>query len=321
MTGNCHVPFWSRAGVAIPRLRHQFFFAAPAVQAHRAAADLRDRIRETAKLPVTVGIARTRTLAKLFSDTAKPFGARAVLDPGAEVELLATLPVTEISGIAGRRAARLEPYGVRTCLDLRRADRLLVRQLLTRTGEALWYELNGVPVLPIQPQRPAHKALSRGGSLGGATADPGRLYAWLVRNLERLIEELEFHAVKVGRLSVFLSYADGETAGDGPLDAPSDRFDLLLDAARVALRRAWLPGRLATHMHLVATRLRSGVVQRSLFEPPADRAEAVAKVKREVNAAVGRFSLRSGATLPLTDIYADPTNAFDICDVRGKHCF
>ena len=44
-------------------------------------------------MPVTVGIARTRTLAKLICDTAKPFGARAVLDRQAETELLAELPV------------------------------------------------------------------------------------------------------------------------------------------------------------------------------------------------------------------------------------
>ena len=149
-------------------------------------------------MPVTVGIARTRTLAKLISDTAKPFGALAVLDAEAEADLLADRPVTEITGIAGRRAARLMPWGIRTCLDLARADRRLVRSLLTASGEALWWELNGDPVQPIQPRRPPHKVLSRGGSLGEATADPIVLYAWLVRNLERLIEELEYHEVRRG---------------------------------------------------------------------------------------------------------------------------
>jgi nucleotidyltransferase/DNA polymerase involved in DNA repair len=36
---------------------------------------IRDRIMEAVRVPVTVGIARTRTLAKLISDSAKPFGA------------------------------------------------------------------------------------------------------------------------------------------------------------------------------------------------------------------------------------------------------
>ena len=58
------------------------------------------------------------------------------------------------------------------------------------------------PVQPIHTRRPAHKALSRGGSFGESTADPIVLYAWLVRNLERLIEELEYHDVTAGRLTV-----------------------------------------------------------------------------------------------------------------------
>src|SRR4051812_36317587 len=40
------------------------------------ATSLRDTIWERVRVPVTVGIARTRTLAKLISDSAKPFGAR-----------------------------------------------------------------------------------------------------------------------------------------------------------------------------------------------------------------------------------------------------
>ena len=193
-------------------------------------------------MPVTVGIARTRTLAKLISDTAKPFGALAVLDRGAEELLLADRPVTEITGIAGRRAARLSPWGIRTCLDLARADRRLVRSLLTAAGEALWWELNGETVQPIHTRRPAHKALSRGGSFGESTAEPVVLYAWLIRNLERLIEELEYHGVAAGRLTVCLVYKNGQSGvGQATLPVPSDRFDILLEAARPCLRKAWIP--------------------------------------------------------------------------------
>ena len=121
--------------------------------------------------------------------------------------------MTEITGIAGRRAARLMPWGIRTCLDLARADRRLVRSLLTATGETLWWELNGEPVQPIRPA-PGAQGPVRGGSLGEATADPIVLYAWLVRNLERLIEELEYHEVLAGRLTVWVAYRNGQ-AGVG----------------------------------------------------------------------------------------------------------
>ncbi len=103
---------------------------------------------------------------------------------------------------------------------------------------------------------------------------------------------------------------------------PSDRFDLLLDAARPCLRRAWVPRAPAARMHLIAERLTPrGQAPLGLFEPPGAPAEAVARLKREVNARHGRFALRSAATLPLASIYRDAANGYDICDVRGKICF
>ena len=305
----------------------EFFFQVAPMRGksfQETAEAIRDKIWSELRVPVTVGIARSRTLAKLISDAAKPFGALAVLDREAEAKLLAENPVTEITGIAGRRAKRLLPWGIRTCLDLARADRRLVRSVLTAAGEALWWELNGEPVTPIHPERPLHKALSRGGSFGESTASPSLLYAWLVRNVERLIEELHYHETLAGRLTVWVAYKSGE-AGLGQLDleVPTDRFDFLLDAARPCLRRAYLPRMQATRMHLIAEKLRprrDG--QLGLFEPEGKaRALAVAEVKREVNRRIGRFALRSGATLPLRSIYQDTANGYDICDVRGKSCF
>jgi DNA polymerase V len=209
------------------------------------------------------------------------------------------LPVTEIAGIAGRRQARLAPYGVKSCLDLARMDRRLVRAVLTVTGEKLHRELNGEPVDPIRPQRLPHQTISRGGSIGRATADPMVVRAWLVRNLERLIEELEYHRVRPGRVGLWLVYRQGPVGtGAVSLEVCSDRFDLLLEAFTECFEQAWRAGELVTGMHLVAMQLHGeGPVQRGLFEPPPGRAEALARLKRSVNTRVRRFALRSGATL------------------------
>src|SRR4051812_17719583 len=236
-------------GTFSPRVEYysidEFFFRAQPSRGRSlgdTARSIRDHIRETTGLPVTIGVARTRTLAKLFSDTAKPFGAVAVLTRDHERALLARLPVTEISGIAGRRATRLTPYGIRTCLDLADADGKLVKKLLTKTGYEIWLELNGTPVTPIRPERPPHKVLGRGGSLMGDVSDPTLLWAWTVRHVERLIEELNYHNVRTTRLDVALAWKNGNsTGGSASIPTPTDRFDDLLDAARLAIRRAFIP--------------------------------------------------------------------------------
>lgn len=289
----------------------------------QTATAIRDHVKAATGLPMTVAYARTRTLAKLFADTAKPFGAVAVEDVGHERELLGKLPVTEIAGIAARRAARLEPYGIKSCLDLAKASGLLVRRLLTVTGHDLWRELNGERVTAVRPARTRHKMIARGGSLAGKVRDPLTLYGWLVRNVERLVEELQYHEVRPAVLTVHIQYfEDAPGGGVVRLDVPTDRFAPLLEAAKVGLARGWRAGKVATHMHLVASDLRrQGSWPQSLFDPPDPKADAVAKVKREVNERLGRFTLRSGATLYANDFYQDPANDYDVCDVRGKFCF
>ncbi len=288
----------------------------------QTAEAVRAHIQRTTGLPMTVAYARTRTLAKLFADTAKPFGAVAVEDSAHEVELLANIPVTEIAGIARRSAIKLEPHGIRTCLDLRNASGLLVQRLLTVTGHDIWRELNGYRATPIRTARTPHKMLARGGSLAGRVTDAFTLYGWLVRNVERLIEELQFHEVRPSTLMVSVSYfEDNSAAGVVHLSVPSDRFDILLDAAKHGLRQAWRSGRTATHMHLIASGLRRGPWQQSLFDPPDVKLEALARVKRDINELYGRWKVRSAATLFANDWYEDPANEHEVCDIRGKFCF
>jgi DNA polymerase V len=306
----------------------EFYFVItpmPGRSFQETAEAIRAEVLAKVGVSATVGIARSRTLAKLLARSVKPAGARAMLDPEEEKVLLADRPVKQICGIAGRRAKRLAVWNIETCLDLARADRRLVRELLTASGEAIWWELNGEAVTPIHPKRPAHKALSRGGSFGESTHDPIILYAWLVRNLERLIEELEYHAVLAARLTIWVGYKDGRSGlGQINLGLPTDRFDLLLDAARPCLRSAWLPRAPAWRMQVIAEHLvPRGQVQLGLFDKPgvAEKAEAIARLKREINLDQGRFALRSAATLPLASIYQDTANGYDICDIRGKSCF
>lgn len=110
--------------------------------------------------------------------------------------------------------------------------------------------------------RPLHKVVSRVGRFG----EPTDLFARLVGNLERLIEEPAFHQLAVGRVAVWVAYKDGRAVdGQAMRMAPSDRFDVLLQALRPCLRAG-----LATRMHLFAESLApdgpSAKVQRSRFD-------------------------------------------------------
>lgn len=81
----------------------------------------------------------------------------------------------------------------------------------------------------------------------GNVEDPNMLWAWTVRHVERLIEELRYHNVRTTGLAVQVAWKDAEpTGGAASIATPTDRFDDMLDAARTALRRAYVPKSVAS---------------------------------------------------------------------------
>ena len=183
----------------------EMFFDAAGIGLDRAK-ELQRAILDEVGVPVSVGLSTSKTLAKLASTSGKPFGCVAADEPEQIARLLDDRPVDKITGVARRSARRLEPYGIRTCADFARADRRLIRRLLTKRGEDLWWELNGVAVLPLATSAAARKNISRGGSLCGAVTDPDRLAAWIARNTERLVEGLDRHGVCCERLLLILTF-------------------------------------------------------------------------------------------------------------------
>lgn len=286
------------------------------------AKEFQMKILREIGIPVTIGISRSKLLAKLASDTAKPFGCVVATSEDECARLLQGKFVQEISGIAGRRAKTLEGYGIYTCEQFIKADRFLIRKLITKTGEDMWWELNGYSVLPINERRPAHKMVARGGSIGASTADSLQIEGWIIRNVERLSDALDHLGYFCDRLALMLAYKDGTGAyGSANLLGPTSAFEDLAGAARALYEAGHKHGRIVHYMHVIAEHLQfKDSAQCSLFMRTENR-ESIGSIARSVNAKHGRFTVRSAATLPLVGIYNDSANNYDICDIYGKTCF
>ncbi|WP_265520106.1 DNA polymerase IV [Oerskovia flava] len=96
------------------------------------ALRIRERARELSGLSVSIGLGRSKLVAKLASEAAKPAGVR-VVDPADEDGFLLALPVRALWGVGPVSAARLDELGVRTVADLRRQP---LDTLLMVAGEA-----------------------------------------------------------------------------------------------------------------------------------------------------------------------------------------
>jgi DNA polymerase-4 len=102
------------------------------------AREVRRRVREELGLPISVGVARTKHLAKIASQVAKPDGL-VVVDPKTELEFLHNLPVDLMWGVGPVTKARLAEAGVMTIGQLAQRSPQSVQRLL---GQAVGQKLS-----------------------------------------------------------------------------------------------------------------------------------------------------------------------------------
>jgi DNA polymerase IV len=97
------------------------------------AVRLRREVRERVGLPLSVGVARTKHLAKIASRAAKPDGLL-VVEPRNELRFLRPLPVEELWGVGPKTSTRLHSHGIATVGQLADLDEALLISILGRAA-------------------------------------------------------------------------------------------------------------------------------------------------------------------------------------------
>ena len=122
------------------------------------ARKIRRRVREELGLPISVGVARTKHLAKIASQVAKPDGL-VVVDPATELAFLHDLPVELMWGVGPVTQARLAEAGVRSIGQLARTPGWSLERLLgPAAGEKLAALAWNRDPREIETRRRAHSA-------------------------------------------------------------------------------------------------------------------------------------------------------------------
>jgi len=119
-----------------------------------AACDVAERIREVVRaelgLPLTIGIATNKTLARVAGKIAKPGGIAEIL-PGSEAAFLHSMPLEHLPG-AGKAIGRaLERFGIRTCGDLALVSREVLYASFGTAGLVLHERARGIDRDPVEP--------------------------------------------------------------------------------------------------------------------------------------------------------------------------
>ena len=268
---------------------------------------LQRQVRDEVKLPVSVGLAPNRMLAKLASHAAKPYGVVWVR-PDEQEQFLTDLPIRELLGVGPKTAGKLRDMNVTTIGRLRRLPREVLRTMFGRRGEELYERARGRDVQTVRAER-LPKSISRETTFHRPTCDGGEIRAMLFYLLERAMRTCRQAGLLAASVELRIRYDDWKhLAACRALAAPGaseqDIFPTLLKLLeqlhrrRVALR----------HVGVGLSRLSRAADRPRLFESDADRHqcrlhEAVDAIRHRFGhaAVVAGKSIDLLGTLPQND--------------------
>ncbi len=169
---------------------------------------VREQILKWVGIPVSIGIARTKTLAKLSSDFAKKHpetnGALSLQDKSLEPYLQRT-SLEAVWGIGWRLSPRLRAGGLANALDVSQLRPQLARQLFGSVhGEQLVRELNGESCYALEREGRKQASIARTRTFGEDTADFGALEAAIASFATKAAHRLRKDGLLARRASLFI---------------------------------------------------------------------------------------------------------------------
>jgi DNA polymerase IV len=159
--------------------------------ARQLAQRLRDAVRDEVGLPITVGVARTKVVAKMASRAAKPDGLLVVM-PAEERAFLDPLAVEDLWGVGPALAKRLRERRLTTVGELAQLSEAALIEILGKAGGRHVHALaNNIDPRPVQPNRPP-RSFGAQRSLGRRriALSPSELDDTLVRLVERVVARM-----------------------------------------------------------------------------------------------------------------------------------
>jgi DNA polymerase-4 len=202
------------------------------------AVRLRGNVRERVGLPITVGVARTKFLAKVASAVAKPDGLL-VVPPDGELAFLHPLPVERLWGVGAVTAAKLHSRGISTVGDIAELDEVALMSMLGKASgrhlHALAHNRDPRPVLVGRRRR----SIGSQRALGRNSLTPEEIDAIIVAIVDRVSRRLR-GAHRVCRTVVLRLRFDDFTRAtrSHTLPFPTAQTDTILTTVRALLATA-----------------------------------------------------------------------------------
>jgi len=272
------------------------------------AQKIRKTIKQGVGIPVCVGIAETKTLAKLANHCAKKglAGNNGVCDFGqlnaSEMSnLFSRLPVGEVWGIGRRITEGLKMLGIHTVEDLRLADTEYIRQQFSIVVERTVNELNGIPCIELEDEDTARQQIMVSRSFGTTVMNLDDLSESITYFATLASEKLRHDRSVASSLCVFVrtnpfkeSDSQYEKSVVVPLTQPTDNTIKIVNASLKGLKEIYRSGYQYKKSGVLLMGLHpKSSVQKTLFDDPVEQAksDSMMHVMDAINRKMGSGSM------------------------------
>lgn len=275
------------------------------------AQQLTKTIRKNTGIPVCLGIAPTKTLAKIANRYAKKYpGYKNVCIIDSEekrVKALKCFPIEDVWGIGRQYKQKLNYYGIETAWDFIQKTESWIRKQMSVTGVRTWLELKGISCIAIEQNPSGKQNICTSRSFGEEISDFPVLLESVAYFTASCARKLRGQKSVAGIITVFLytnrfkkevpQYYPSITVH---LPVPSANPGELIKYARMSLKQIYRPGYKYKKAGVIVSDITSASnVQCSLFDATDRHKQAkILSVIDTVNRKYGTDTLRSCAQPP-----------------------
>ncbi|HDT0378979.1 Y-family DNA polymerase [Klebsiella sp. GG_Kp154] len=268
--------------------------------------EIRETVLRRTHLTIGVGIAQTKTLAKLANHAAKQWqrqtgGVVDLSNLERQRKVMALLPVDEVWGVGRRISKKLEAMGIKTVLQLADTDIRFIRKHFNVVLERTVRELRGEPCLGLEEFAPVKQEIVCSRSFGGRITEYHEMRQAICSYASRAAEKLRGEHQYCRFISAFVKTSPfalnepyyGNSASVKLLTPTQDSRDIIT-AATKCLDAIWRDGyRYQKAGVMLGDFYSQGVAQLNLFDDNAPRrgSEKLMEVLDHLNAKDGRGTL------------------------------
>lgn len=267
---------------------------------------IRDRVRQWTGIPVSVGIAQTKTLAKLANTIAKQSpradGVLYLRQPFIDTALART-PVEEVWGIGRKHAQALSRHDITTAYELRNAPDALVRKHIGVAGLRITSELRGIACYPVDSASATKRGITCSRSFGAPVSSLTDIKEAVALYVSRAAEKLRSQQSCAGFMTVFIH--TNRFRSDTPQHSDSCHIALPTPTSSTPVLLRYALQAIETMMREDCAYQKAGVMLTdivpesaasvSLFDPDATTSEAISALADAINQDMGSETVHFAA--------------------------